>query len=208
MKNKLDRASVITILSSLTMAIAGIGGGLFYFGKIHVNHPSRSQFPIRGVDISSYKKNIDWHRIDPSEINFVLIKATEGGDFKDPTFLSNWQHVRARKLISGAYHFFTFCKSGEEQAKNYIETVPQSKYALPPVIDLEFIGNCKNKPTPAALEKELQSFINLVAARYDRQPLLYTTQEFYDAYLRGKYFSSPIWISDFYIAILFDFQIL
>jgi lysozyme len=198
MKNKFDRKSVITILGSLVLVTAGIGGGLFYFGKIHINHPSRSQFPIRGIDISSYQKNIDWNRIDPSEINFVLIKATEGGDFKDPMFKSNWENVRERKLVSGAYHFFTFCKSGQEQAKNYIDTVPVAKYTLPPVIDLEFIGNCNKKLTSTELDRELQSFIDLVAARYDRQPLLYTTNEFYNAYLRGKYPSIPIWISDFY----------
>jgi lysozyme len=198
MKNKFDRKSTIALLSFLALAIAGIGGGLFYFGAFHVNHPSRSQFPIRGIDISNHQKNIDWNRIDPSEVNFVLIKATEGGDFKDPTFQTNWQHVRERKLVSGAYHFFTFCKSGQEQAKNYIDTVPQAKYTLPPVIDLEFIGNCKKTPTPASLEKELQSFIDLVEARYQKKPLLYTTYEFYDAYLRGKYPTSPIWISDFY----------
>jgi lysozyme len=198
MKNKLDRKSIITLLSFLAVAIAGISGGLFYFGKIHINHPSRTQFPIHGIDISSYQKNIDWNRIDPAEINFVLIKATEGGDFKDPTFQSNWQHVREKKIISGAYHFFTFCKSGQEQAKNYIDTVPQAKYTLPPVIDLEFIGNCKKIPTSAELEKELQSFIDLVEVQYHRKPLLYTTHEFYDRYLRGKYPATPIWISDFY----------
>ena len=142
--------------------------------------------------------SIDWQRIDPSELNFILIKATEGGDFKDPSFQNNWQHVREKKIISGAYHFFTFCKSGQEQAKNYIETVPQSKYTLPPVIDLEFIGNCQKIPTSADLEKELQSFIDLVEVQYHRKPILYTTHEFYNAYLRGKYHTTPIWISDFY----------
>jgi lysozyme len=198
MKNKFDRKSTIALISFLALAIAGIGGGLFYMGAFHVNHPSRSQFPIRGIDISNHQKNIDWNRIDPSEINFVLIKATEGGDFKDPTFQTNWQRVREKKLVSGAYHFFTFCKSGQAQAKNYIDTVPQAKYTLPPVIDLEFVGNCQKKITSAELDRELQVFIDLVTARYDRQPLLYTTHEFYDAYLRGKYPSNQIWISDFY----------
>jgi lysozyme len=198
MRNKFDPKSLLTLISCLTLAIAGISGGLFYFGKIHFTHPSRSQFPIRGIDISGHQKNIDWNQIDPSDLNFVLIKATEGGDFKDSMFQRNWQNVQAKKIVSGAYHFFTFCKSGQEQAQNYIETVPLSKNTLPPVIDLEFIGNCKKKPTSAELDRELQRFIDLVKIRYDRQPLLYTTYEFYDAHLRGKYPNSPIWISDFY----------
>ncbi|MFW6328321.1 MAG: GH25 family lysozyme [Bacteroidota bacterium] len=43
----------------------------------------------------------------------------------------------------GAYHFFTFCKSGKVQAANFISSVLCSMKSLLPVIDLEFCGNCK-----------------------------------------------------------------
>jgi lysozyme len=182
----------------LTMTISGIGGILFYFGMVYVSNPDRQQFPIRGIDISSHQHQIDWNRFTGTEVNFVLIKATEGGDFKDPMFQSNWQNVQLKGSIAGAYHFFTFCKSGREQAHNYIETVPRSKQSLPPVIDLEFSGNCKSTLTPAALDRELNTFMTIVENFYKKKPILYVTYEFYDRYLQHKYPNTPIWISDFY----------
>jgi lysozyme len=195
---KIDLKLAVVSIGFVIAAIVGCGKLLFDAGIILVNHPDRDRFPIRGIDISNYQPNIDWDLIDRSQVNFVLMKATEGGDFKDPLFKNNWQHVQQKGLTPGAYHFFTFCKSGQEQAKNYIEMVPLSQATLPPVIDLEFIGNCKKRPTQSGLEKELNIFIDLVQQRYHKRPILYVTYEFYDLYLRDKYRDSPIWISDFY----------
>jgi lysozyme len=195
---KINVKSIVLSIGILATTIAGISGVLFNFGLIHVNDPDRNQFPIRGIDISNHQKQIDWANFDRSQVNFVLIKATEGGDFKDPLFERNWQNVRQKGTIAGAYHFFTFCKSGREQAKNYTETVPRSSQTLPPVIDLEFSGNCKSIPTPAALDRELNTFMTIVETFYKKKPILYVTYEFYDRYLQRKHPNNPIWISDFY----------
>jgi lysozyme len=195
---KIDKRSLIILLGCSILALAGIGGILFYFGIIYANYPDRDRFPIRGIDISSHQQQIDWQQLDRSNIHFVLIKATEGGDFRDPLFQSNWQHAQPQGTIVGAYHFFTFCKSGQAQAQNYIDTVPRSSGTLPPVIDLEFSGNCRSQPTPAALATELNTFMAIVEKFYHKRPILYVTHEFYDRYLRDRSATQLIWISDFY----------
>ena len=195
---KIDRRLLIISIGYLLGSIAGIVGILFYFGMIFINDPDRQQFPIRGIDISSHQQQIDWDKLNLTKINFVLIKATEGGDFKDPMFNHNWQKSQQKGSIVGVYHFFTFCRSGQEQAQNYIATVPRSPHTLPPVIDLEFSGNCQSRPTPAVLEQELNTFITIVKKFYRKQPILYVTYEFYDRYLSNHYATQPIWISDFY----------
>jgi lysozyme len=195
---KIERRTLVIFLAGLTGSIAGMGALLFYLGIIIANEPDRKQFPIRGIDISSHQQQIDWDKLDRSPIDFILIKATEGGNFRDPLFNSNWQHARQKGKIVGAYHFFTFCKSGREQAQNYIDTVPRSPQTLPPVIDLEFSGNCRSQPTSAALARELQTFISIVENTYHKKPILYVTYEFYDRYLANRSSNQPIWISDFY----------
>jgi lysozyme len=204
---KINIRSIVLSIGIITTAIAGISGVLFNSGLIYINSPDRQRFPIRGIDISNHQHQIDWTKFDRSQVDFVLIKATEGGDFKDPLFRNNWKNVQQKGAIAGAYHFFTFCKSGREQAQNYIETVPRfsrpaeatpTNQTLPPVIDLEFVGNCKSIPTPAALDKELNTFITIVEKFYNKKPILYVTYEFYDRYLQHKYPNTPIWISDFY----------
>ncbi len=54
---------------------------------------------------------------------FIFMKATEGGDFKDTRFAKNWIEAEKIGLRKGAYHFFTLCRSGKDQAKNFIESV-------------------------------------------------------------------------------------
>jgi lysozyme len=196
--SKLDKKSFLILLGCSILAITGVSGILFYFGIIYANYPDRDRFPIRGIDISSHQQQIDWQRLDRSTINFILIKATEGGDFKDPLFKSNWQHSKQQGTIVGAYHFFTFCKSGREQAQNYIDAVPRSSGTLPPAIDLEFSGNCRSQPTPAALATELNTFIAIVEKFYHKPPILYVTHEFYDRYLSDRSSNRSIWISNFY----------
>ncbi len=192
------RKRPLFLLLFCSLLITGLGGILFYFGIVSINDPDRNRFPIRGIDISSHQQQIDWERLDRSSIDFILMKATEGGNFKDARFQTNWQQARQRGTIVGAYHFFTFCKSGREQAQNYIDTVPKQPGTLPPVIDLEFSGNCRSQPTQAQLETELNTFIAIVEKFYRQRPILYVTHEFYDRYLHNRYVTQPIWISDFY----------
>jgi lysozyme len=181
-----------------------IWGALFYTGILQINRPTRQQFPIQGIDISEHQGEIDWAKIDRREVNFVFIKATEGGDYRDLRFDRNWLGAKNAKIDRGAYHFFTFCKPGALQAQNFIDTVPVSQDILPPVIDLEFSGNCQHRPSLAELKQELTDYIRRITAVYHRQPMLYVTNEFYNAYLQSEFTDYSIWISDFYRLPNFD----
>ncbi len=117
----------------------------FYAGYVRLNYPSLNEFPVQGIDISHHQNKIDWQKLsqEKDQVQFVFIKATEGGDFKDTQFQSYLQRANEYSIPAGAYHFFTFCRSGKEQADHFIQTVAGHNMLLPPVIDLEFGGNCK-----------------------------------------------------------------
>ena len=53
-------------------------------GTILLNNPSRSQYPVRGVDVSRYQGHIDWNILASNDICFAFIKATEGSTHVDP----------------------------------------------------------------------------------------------------------------------------
>lgn len=169
-----------------------------YNGYLRFNYPTLSQFPVQGIDISNHQKQIRWDDIDKRQVSFVFIKATEGGDFKDKSFHANWTAARERGFIVGAYHFFTFCKSGEEQAKNFIETVPLEPNTLPPVIDLEYGGNCQLTSDKALVLAEIAVLINRLEDFYHKKPILYVTSEFYNDFVAYKFDNNPIWIRDIY----------
>lgn len=185
----------------LTAAGAALLGGSlaawgYFAGHWRLNHPGREEFPIRGVDVSHHQGEIDWPAVARDGQRFAYVKATEGGDFKDPAFRRNWDAARRAGLKVGAYHFFTFCKPGRAQALNFVEAVPDDAGALPPVIDFEFVGNCGERPATEAVLKELSDFTAVVVKTYGKQPVLYATRSSYSRYLAGRTGGYPLWMRD------------
>src|SRR5262245_21030770 len=103
-------------------------------------------YNVIGVDVSNHQGDINWPALARNHVAFAYIKATEGGDFRDKRFQLNWEGAKRAGLVRGAYHFFKQCRSGAEQAKNFIATVPREHGALPPVIDAEHMGPCPHRP--------------------------------------------------------------
>ena len=46
--------------------------------------------------------------------------------------------------------------------------VPHDQRLLPPVVDIEFGGNCPRRPSPEQLNAELQAFLGLVEAAFGK----------------------------------------
>lgn len=157
-------------------------------------HPSDTTYPRQGIDVSNHQGDIDWSKLPGQGVDFAYIKSTEGGDFLDKSFAKNWAGAKAAGIDRGAYHFFTLCKSGREQAANFIRTVPQDADALAPVVDLEYLGNCSRRISVDALHKELGDFITAVEAHSGKPIVLYLTQEFDDAYQVTKQVHRPTWL--------------
>lgn len=183
-------AACIVIALSLFCAYQAYNAGYWRF-----NYPPVQVYPVRGLDVSHHQGRIDWAKIDTARYRFVFIKSTEGGDFKDRLFVENWAGAQSQGLLVGAYHFFTLCRSGRDQADNFIDSVPQGGESMPPVIDLEFVGNCSARPEKLKFLKDLDVFSAKVREHYGQDPILYTTYNFYQTYLAGTpYADDDIWI--------------
>ena len=157
-------------------------------------HPSDSSYPFQGIDVSHHQGRIDWVSLPPQGVDFAYIKASEGGDFRDPAFGANWRGARSAGIRRGAYHFFTLCRSGAEQARNFIATVPVEADSLPPAVDLEYFGNCSARISREAFHAELAAYISRVEAHYGKPVILYLTREFDEAYEVSRRVERPIWL--------------
>lgn len=131
---------------------------------------------VQGIDVSHHQGAIDWQAAAADGVRFAWIKATEGGDWVDPRFAENWAGAGAAGVPRGAYHFFTFCRPGADQAAHFLATLPPGS-ALPPAVDLEYGGNCDARPDSAALGVELEAFLLAVEAGTGQRPLVYVTGE-------------------------------
>jgi lysozyme len=168
------RISIAVSLLSVSLII-----GMSYFLNLETEfEPDRKRHPLRGIDVSHHQGPIDWAAVSRDRVAFAFIKATEGGDHRDTRFKSNWTEARAAGLAVGAYHFFTLCRPGIDQARNFIEVVPKEPNALPPALDLEFPGNCPARPEPAKLKQEVEAFLSQVEGHFGRPAVLYVEDVF------------------------------
>ncbi|TPI40820.1 glycoside hydrolase family 25 protein [Mesorhizobium sp. B2-9-1] len=166
-------------LAVAVVASAVAAGAFFWFRGFS---PDRGKFPIRGIDVSHHQGKIDWPRVAADDVAFAIIKATEGGTHVDTLFATNLREARAAGLAVGAYHFFTFCRPGADQARNFISEVPRGEPLLPPVVDIEFGGNCPQRPSPQQLNAELAAFLGPVETAFGKQAVFYLADEAADAY--------------------------
>lgn len=187
---------VIVIFASIITAIA-ILAILFFNGIIRFNTPKKTDFPVRGVDISSFQGEIDWQTLSKQGIQFAFIKATEGSSFVDENFKANYEQARKTDLTVGAYHFFSYDSSGDEQAKNFIANVPKDKNMMPPVVDIEFYGDKeKNLPQKENVQSELNALLQKLQEYYGKKPIIYATQKSYKLYISDSFSDYDIWIRD------------
>jgi lysozyme len=191
------------LFAAAAVACAGIAAfALVDAGIVRFNHPSRDRFPIQGIDVSRHQGVIDWPAVAATKlVQFAYIKATEGGDFKDAAFAENWAKSKQAGVARGAYHFFTFCRPGTDQARNFLATVPAKAGALPIAVDLEFGGNCSARPSLEALLAELNDFLAAVRQAFPQTPVFYVTSEFYDRYMKRNIRRFPdhhLWLRNIY----------
>jgi lysozyme len=156
--------------------------------------PAVYKYKLLGVDVSHHQGAIDWDGLKRSGTAFAYIKASEGENFNDPRFTRNWYAAEQAGMRRGAYHFFTLCRTGKLQAENFIRVVPKDPKALPPVVDAEHMGPCRDSSPIKDVVAELRVFLDLVGQHYGKRPVIYTTREFHDAFLIGAFPKERFWI--------------
>jgi lysozyme len=182
--------AVAGILGLLALASAGLARGLW-----RPNHPDPTRWPDWGVDVSHHQGRVKWPLVATEpHVHFAYIKATEGGDWIDPSFQTNWTGAREAGLRVGAYHFFTFCADPALQARHFLDVMPRDPDALPPAVDIEFGGNCSRVPTREELRSELQIFVDTLERALAKKPVLYVTRDAYEAYFEGAPIENPLWM--------------
>lgn len=158
-------------------------------------------FEVHGIDVSHYQGTIDWERLRNADIKafpvrFVFIKATEGLSLIDENFNQNFYEARRNSIVRGAYHFFVPDYDAAAQARFFLKQVHLEPGDLPPVLDVEKIGNL----TPARLQKAVKQWLDIVEKECGVKPILYTGYKFKLDYLNTPEFESyPYWIAHYYV---------
>lgn len=123
------------------------------------------------------------------------MKASEGGDFSDTTFIHNFAEARKHGFIRGAYHFYNPKTDANRQADFFIRSVELEPGDLPPVLDIETRSDDMDK-----LRKDLLIWLHRIEAFYRVKPILYTSYKYKTRFLNDSIFNTyPYWIAHYYV---------
>lgn len=157
--------------------------------------PDSVAYPVRGVDISSHNGTVDFAQLAEGGYRFVMLKASEGMDFKDRAFVDNYRKAREAGLKVGAYHFFRFDRGGYEQALNLLHSVRGRKLDLPLAIDVEEWANPRDHTTRDILTR-LQVMLTTLE-RHGYTVMLYSNKAGFDRFIYDRFAHYPLWLCSF-----------
>lgn len=166
-----------------------------YIANTPPMEPDTELYPVRGIDISAHNGRIDFERVKKAGYDFVIIKATEGTDFKDTMFVDNLRRARHAGLKVGAYHFFRFDTDGELQAINLMHSLRNRKFDFPTVVDIERFGNPDGHEASIIISRLRTMLSHLDKEGFDI--LLYSNKDDYERFIKGNFSDYPLWICSF-----------
>jgi lysozyme len=155
------------------------------------------RYPVHGIDVARFQPDVNWRRARRAGVRFAFIKATEGGDLRDPMFSDHWRGAGRAGVLRGAYHFYYFCTAAATQAHWFIRNVPKSPGMLPPVLDLEwnpFSPTCTKRPSGAEVRRQARTFLDILERHYGQRPIVYTTPAFYRDTGIGRLRGTEFWL--------------
>lgn len=130
-------------------------------------------------DVSHWQKAIDFAKMASQRIRHVIMKATQGVNFKDPAFERNRLGAETAGLGWIPYHYFVPNLDPIVQARWFAASVPDwSLAADAPVADVE-----QSTGIPAGYAGKLLQFLTAVEQRTGMRPTIYTRSSYWKLYL-------------------------
>lgn len=196
------KAKVIVIISTVALILIAIYIAIFALVRtkvVEINDWFLPKNAVTGVSLSSYQGKVDMEQLKAQNMQFALIKATEGTTIVDKRFAANWENAQAAELPASAYHFFSFSSEGATQAQNYIDTVGSLEGRMIPAVDIQYTkkySRYHNAPNKKKVLREFTAYLNIIENYYGVKPIIYTDKEFYDDYLTGVADGYDLWVSN------------
>ena len=157
------------------VSVAYAASGLF---QLSTAPPPTPAVYLEGIDVSHYQGTIDWTQVPGSGRRFVVMQATVGETYVDPTYATNHAGARAAGLPIAAYHFawpLDLPNDAVIQADWFAQNAALLPGDLIPALDLEQTGGL----SPAALQVWVGAWLGEVYAKLGVRPMIYTSPSFW-----------------------------
>lgn len=146
-----------------------------------------------GIDISSYQDKLNLLDAKNSGVGTVIIKATQGNNYKNPCLQKHVDQAKQLGLNFGLYHYYDKkYGTAEQQAEYFCNTIKGLGYNIIPVLDFE---------EAAQIDKvnNIHRFMDYCTKALGVTPILYTYAS-YLSYLDSSTYKYKLWVA-FYMSM-------
>lgn len=170
-----------SVQSRFGFAVAYSAAGLFVPSATPPPPPSDH---LLGLDVSYYDGAIDWAAVAGAGKRFVIMRATLGETYADPTYATNHAGARAAGMLVGAYHYAKPSSDPNDaviQADWYANNAALLPGDLVPALDLEETGGLGTSD----LQAWVAAWLGEVSTKLGVRPMIYTSPNFWATAMGG-----------------------
>jgi lysozyme len=187
----------LRILLGILLIGALTAGGLFLLVRNWA--PARDRYAVQGITLDARSGEINWRMARAAGADFAYLLATSGAETRDPAFDDYLAGARAIGLRYGPIHRYNLCRLASDQATRFIATVPRDRAMLPPVVQLDYSENCKQRPSRDTLLAELNTFLNQIETHSAKPALIRVSHAFEADYDIASGINRTLWLEgDFF----------
>lgn len=187
----MNKLSLKFIISLLVFCVAIVTSqNIFAFG------PS-SDVIYNGIDVSEFQGYIDYSRVKEAGIEVVYMRTSEGTNFVDPYFKTNYNNAKANGLKVGFYHYVTSRSVTEaiDEADYFVSVIEGTSPDCKLAMDFEYFDGLSNYEVNQISE----AFLTRVKEVSGKDVVIYS-----DAYNAQYVFDNslsvyPIWVADYFV---------
>lgn len=193
---------------NLALLRAGVAAALV--GAVTVGTAGAATAGVIGPDVSSHNHDrhatVNWRVIKKvGGGRFAFVKATEGRDYVNPRYASDFASLRRHGILRSAYHYGR--PSGRTKTQIVADATAEANFfvrvagtfdgpgTLPPVLDLESSGSL----TPRQMWWWTHTWLQRTEALTGRTPILYTYVDFWTYNMKNSkgFTAYPLWIASY-----------
>lgn len=148
-----------------------------------------------GIDVSEYQGYIDYKKVKQEGIQVVYIRSSEGNNYIDSYFETNYKNAKENGLYIGCYHYLTARSVAEanEQADFFVSLVSKKSIDCKLAMDFESFGDLSNEE----INQISLTFLNKVKELSGKDVIVYS--DTYNASNRfyGEVTNFPLWVAQY-----------
>lgn len=151
-----------------------------------------------GIDVSEYQGYIDYSKVKESGIEVVYIRSSEGINFVDPYFRTNYDNAKANELKVGFYHYVTARNIEEaiEEADFFVSVIEGTSPDCKLAMDFEYFDGLNIYE----INQIAIAFMDRVKEISKKDVVIYS-----DAYNANNVFNNSLsnyslWVADYFVS--------